>query len=292
MTLRDLWRRGRAWRTDPLLVAFLRTPLGKLARTLYEINLRDRALALAGQAFIALVPLFIVIATWLSAADGAAVGEWIIQHFALEGTSAEAVDLLFGRPPETASGVSIIGLVLLLISVNSFARTLQRTYEVAWALPQHAPRRTPQRLASLLLLFTLFGVVGWVTSVVNDLPVGPLIAIPIQVLVAVPWWILIGYLLLSGRVTWRRLLPGAVISAVAEIGITWAAAIYVPYLIERNAERYGVIGVAIAMISWLVVMAFVLVGAAAVGAWAGGVERDIDSEDRAASGRRDLAYDT
>lgn len=272
MTLRELWQRGRAWRTDPLLLTFLRTPPGRLARTLYEINLRDRALALAGQAFIALVPLVIVLATWLSPQDGAAIGEWLVRRFSLSGTAAQAVDQLFGRPPDETSGISALGLVILLISVNSFARTLQRTFEVAWVLPEQAPRRTPQRLASFALLMVLLIALTWLTAQVRKLPVGGALAVPVQLSLAVPCWTVIVWLILSGRIPWRRLVPGAVLAAVAQILATWSGAIWVPELIERNAQRYGVIGVAIALISWLVVLAFVLVACAATGAWAGGVD--------------------
>jgi membrane protein len=42
--------------------------------------------------------------------------------------------------------------------------------------------------------------------------------------------------------------------------------VYVPHLIEVDAQRYGVIGVAFAIVSWLVIVAYLLVGTAVVGA--------------------------
>lgn len=266
-----LVRRTRDWRTDPLLERFRATPLGNLLDRLLEVQVRDRALGLAGQAFIALVPVVIVLATWLSSTDGAAVGDWLVRHFSLEGSAAEAVDQLFARPPDASSGVSLLGLLILLVSVNSFARLLQRTFELAWRLPQRAPRRTPQRLLSLLVLVALLVGVAVVTGLVGGLPTGRVLSVVAQLAVAIPCWCLVIRLLLSARIEWALLLPGACLAAVAQVLATWAGALWMPILIERNAGRYGVIGVAVALICWLVVLAFLVVGCAVVGAWAAGL---------------------
>ena len=60
----------------------------------------------------------------------------------------------------------------------------------------------------------------------------------------------------------------AVVSAAAQVGTGVAAAIWLPRLIERDASHYGVVGVAVALVSWLVVIAFVTVAGAVAGAWA------------------------
>ena len=281
---RPLVQRLRDWRDEPRLVAFLQTPAGRLVHSLVDLGARDRALTLAGQAFIALVPLVIVLATWLSAEDSRAVGDWVVRHYGLEGSTAAAVDQLFATPPDTTSGISLLGLAIVLVSVNSFARTLQRTYEVAWDLPPRAPRRTPNRLVSLLLLSVLFVAVGWVVGVVRHLPLSTVLVVPAQLAVAVPAWLLVADLLLSRRVAWRLLVPGAALSAVAHVVATWAGAVWVPHLIERNAERYGVVGVAVALISWLVALAFLVVASATTGAWAGHLLAARDERRRRASG--------
>ena len=41
--------------------------------------------------------------------------------------------------------------------------------------------------------------------------------------------------------------------------------LYVPRLLQTEADRYGVIGVAFALVSWLVLVAYLLVGSAVVG---------------------------
>src|SRR5262245_38733280 len=122
------------WREHRLVRRFAATWLGRIVFALLAVRLYDRALTMAGQAFIALVPMLIVVATVVSTNDAQAIGGWLIDRFDLEGSSAEAVEGLFERPPSASGGLTIIGIITLLISASSFARALQRAYEDAWNL--------------------------------------------------------------------------------------------------------------------------------------------------------------
>ncbi|MEV0283086.1 MULTISPECIES: YhjD/YihY/BrkB family envelope integrity protein [unclassified Kribbella] len=234
-----------------------------------QIRLYDRALSIAGKAFIALVPLLIVVATLLSTSDAEAVANWMITRFGLTGTTADTVRSLFSRPPSSSGGLTILSVLTVLISASSFARSIQRTYEVAWDLPARGLRRTVDGIQGAFLLLLALVVLASIASLADDLPGGVLVTLALQTCAAVPGWWLGAWLLLSRRVAWRLLLPGAVVSALAQTTVSAVGARYVPYLIEQNTERYGVIGVAIAIISWLVILALVIVGSAVVGAQLG-----------------------
>jgi membrane protein len=252
----------------PLVERARNSFVGRIVMALLEVRLYERALTLAGQAFIALVPLLIVLATLLSSSDSEAVGDWLIDRFELTGPSAEAVQSLFGRPPSASGSLTIIGMITLLISASSFARAVQRTYEVAWNLPARAPRRVLNGVGGVLVLLALLPLLSLLGGLVNGVG-GRVLALIVQLCLAVPAWWLLARLLLSHRVAWHLLLPGALVSAIGQVMISWAGSIYVPLLIERNTGRYGVIGVAIALISWLVVMAFLIVAMAVIGAQLG-----------------------
>ena len=77
-------------------------------------------------------------------------------------------------------------------------------------------------------------------------------------------WLALQYLLLGGRLPWRRLLPGAVACGVGQQAVTAVSTLWIPRVVEQNAIRYGAIGVSFALLSWLVLISFVLVAAAAV----------------------------
>ncbi|MGH3460236.1 MAG: YhjD/YihY/BrkB family envelope integrity protein [Kribbellaceae bacterium] len=266
----------RQWAEHPLVRRVKDSVAGRIVFALLEIRLYDRALTIAGQAFIALVPLMIVLATLLSSADAAAVADWLISRFDLSGSSADAVQSLFGRPPSASGGLTIISVITVLISASSFARSVQRTYEVAWNLPARGLRKTVDGLSGAALLLLLLVVLAYLASLVSQVPGGRLVSLIGQLAIAIPAWCLVTWLLLSRRVSRRLLLPGAVVSAVAQVVLSWAGSIYVPHLIERNIDRYGVIGVAIALISWLVVAALVIVVSAVIGAQLGALLADRD----------------
>jgi membrane protein len=65
---------------------------------------------------------------------------------------------------------------------------------------------------------------------------------------------------------WHRLVPGALISGVLGALLGVASGVYIPILMTWSAERYGLIGIAFTLQSWLLVFAFVIVIGAVVGA--------------------------
>ena len=119
-----------------------------------------------------------------------------------------------------------------------------------------------------MLLIALI-CLAWIASLADNLPGGLIVSLVAQTAAGIPGWWLGTWLLLTRRVAWRLLLPGAVVSALAQTVVSTAGASYVPHLIERNTERYGVIGVAIAIISWLVILSLMVVASAVVGAQLG-----------------------
>jgi uncharacterized membrane protein len=83
-------------------------------------------------------------------------------------------------------------------------------------------------------------------------------------------WLALQHLFLGGRVAWRRLLPGAITAGVGQQGVAALSTLWIPHVIESNASRYGAIGVSFALLSWLVLISVVLVGAAVVSVELGG----------------------
>ena len=79
-------------------------------------------------------------------------------------------------------------------------------------------------------------------------------------------WLLTPFVLLSRRIPWRALVPTGVLTGIGMTAFGIGSVVYMPRAIEESADRYGSIGIAIALVSWLVGAGFVLVGCAVVGA--------------------------
>ena len=73
------------------------------------------------------------------------------------------------------------------------------------------------------------------------------------------------WVLLSGKIVARWLLPGAVACGILMAIIRPAAEVWLPWALDVSSERYGPIGMAFTYLAWLYVVAFVFIGSAVLG---------------------------
>lgn len=225
---------------------------------------RDRALVLAGQAFIAFIPLLILVSVIASSSAGGALPEQMVTRFHLSGDAADAMRTLFARPPESDGALTVIGAVVLLASLLSFTRALQRTYEAAWGLGPRGVRGTLTGLAGIALLLSQILLLSLLVSLLSGGLGERVGSTVLRAVVGIPFWLALQYVLLSGRVPWRALLPGAVVMGIGQSLISLGSAVWMPHLISTNAARYGTIGVTFALLSWLILICAAIVAGAAV----------------------------
>ena len=73
--------------------------------------------------------------------------------------------------------------------------------------------------------------------------------------------------LLGGGLGWRRLLPTAVFTTIGLLGLGGFSMIFFSSSIVSNDKSYGSIGVVFIILSWLIGVGVVVMGAAVMGAW-------------------------
>lgn len=78
-------------------------------------------------------------------------------------------------------------------------------------------------------------------------------------------WLITPYVLLGRRVPWLRLWPTAVLTGVGMTALGLAGAVWMPHSFATTGGQFGGIGVAFAMLGWLVGGGFVLVVATSGG---------------------------
>jgi membrane protein len=232
---------------------------GLLAR-LISLEILDRSLVIGAQAFGALIPLLIVIAGFGSS-DGTSFADTLIDRFDLTGNTADAVRQTFGGGTG-GTGLTTVGVLLVIGSSLSFTRAVQRTFELTWDLPRRGFRSTGWNLAwvaAFALYLTIFPVVrGWFHGFPYNL---------VSLCGTFAIWLITPYLLLARRVPWRRLVPQAALSAVGMTLLAGGLLIYAPRALETSADEFGAIGIAFTLLTMLWAGGFVLVTAAAVGAY-------------------------
>lgn len=249
-------------RGRPLLaraVALARTCLDRLV----EMQFVDRSVALGSLAFTALVPLLVIASAFLPGTDGLATE--LIRRFHLRGDTAQLVHEVFAQPDAVRQSVSWLGVVLLIAAALSFTRALQRVYEHAWRLETRGLAGTRAGLiwiGGVVVWSTLFAAVrDWLLGLT-----GPVGSLTILLAGNAALWLWSPWILLAGRVDWRALVPSALLTSVAMSAISVGSVIYMPEAIGRSATHYGPIGIAIALVSWLVGIGFALTVSAGVGA--------------------------
>jgi len=237
---------------------------------LVAIQFVDRSVALGSLAFTAIVPLLVIVSAFLPGTTDLA--SELIDRFDLRGETAQLVRDVFAQPDAVRQSISWLGVLLLVAAALSFTRALQRVYEHAWGLEVRGLAGTRAGL------IWIGGIVLWSTVFASarqwllDLS-GPLGSLTILLAGNAALWLWSPWVLLAGRVHWHRLVPTALLTSVAMTAISIGSVIYMPEAISRSATHYGPIGIAIALVSWLVGVGFALTVCAGVGAVFGG-ERD------------------
>ncbi|MGY1622957.1 YhjD/YihY/BrkB family envelope integrity protein [Geodermatophilus sp. SYSU D00965] len=235
------------------------TLLGRSVGSFMALQGIDRATAIAAQAFTALIPL-VLLASGLAPADHRdLVADLLIRKFTLEGSAADAVRELFAHPSAASTGV--FSVVLLVFSGVSLTRRMQRMYQDAWQLPpRRGVRGSLNAAAALAFLLVELSLLLLLRTLVGALPAGWALGGTMSVLGSLLLWTTIPWLLLDRRVSWRRLLPTGALTAACAGVYALATTVYMPRLMSTYSLRYGLFGVTLALIGWLLCIAFIFVG--------------------------------
>jgi membrane protein len=227
---------------------------------LLELEFVDRSLVVGAQAFSALVPLLIVLAS-LGARDGGSFADALIARFDLQGDAATAVRSTFAAPADDST-ITVLGGLVVVYSTLAFTRALQRTFELTWRLPRRGVKGTGWGL----LWIGVFALYWALFPTLDDgLPRG--LRVPVVLAGGFGLWLLTPYLLLARRVPWRLLAPQAALTAGGMTVLSAGSVLYVPRAMESSAGQFGAIGVAFTLLSLLWAAGFVLVTAAGIGAY-------------------------
>lgn len=240
--------------------------LGRLLNEIIRVEFIDRCMLIAAQGLLALIPMLVVLAAFLPDLTSAAIGSFS-QAAGLgqngEGQVERQVD-----PEQVRAQTGLIGIAITLFSATSFARAIQRMYERIWELPHiggvSGTRRCFLWLLGWLVTLQLVGGLRTLLSGVDGL-VGQGTRLALQMLLlSLLWWVT-AWVLLFGRVTWNRLAIGAVLTGCCGVLYNRGSTLVMPAYVDANADQFGTLGVILAVSTWLIGFAAVMVAAAIIG---------------------------
>jgi hypothetical protein len=242
--------------------AFQRTLGGHFLEAFVELRAIDRALALASKLFIAILPLSILITAVLS---GDSFGDDLVARFGLTGSGAEAARELFAAPTQVQAGIGLLGIVILVSSILSFARALERVYLDCWELPPATTGAAGGRLVWLVGCIIMVSLTSTANEAVESAGVGALGWL-LAMVVGGAFFLWTPYVLLGRRIPARRLLPTGILSGAALLVFAVGSDVIMPELVTHNTIRYGLIGFTFSLVTWLFSGAVLVVAAAILGA--------------------------
>ena len=191
----------------------LAVEMGKRA---VEARMLDSALALASRLFVAVIPVALLVSSFLP--GGQTFAERLVTGLQLHGAGRVAAERLFATPDVVRAGMTFATCLVAAWSLMSCGGVLQRTYRSAWrleALGSDSWRRDAGR--RLLWAAGLVVYVG-ATFGLADVSAHGVLAIArdgARVVLALAVFLWSPYVLLGRQVAPRRLLPTAILGAVA-----------------------------------------------------------------------------
>jgi membrane protein len=239
---------------------------GQILGRLVEVRFLDRTVILAAQGFSAILPLFIVVATVSPQPGGDSPGAIMARRLGLTANDVSSLQVAVLPPPSARASIGVLGVVLAVLTATSFARALQRSYELAWRLPRAGLRAAWRTLALVIGLALYVELLFLFGRLVRGIAAATLLEDLVTFAAAWALWTGAGWILLGGRVRLRLLAAGGLLTAVGFAVLRRLSALYLPTLVASNQQQYGLLGVAFTLYSWLSASAFIIVVATVVGA--------------------------
>ena len=270
--------RGKQWyaRARQLFDRVLDTvpPVRRSVDELARIEVVDRSMAIGAQALLALVPVMIVLAAFLPEAVTRAAVDQFQSITGLGEQGGHAVESA-AAATSTASDVEsvrtttgFVGLAITLLSATSFGRAVQRLYEKVWEQPHVGGvaglRRSTGWLFGWLLALQCIAVVGLLGDRLHHPLLVPVFWLVHAALTGGVWWWTMR-MLLAWRVSWSRLLFPAALTGLVVTTYSSGSALVMPAYVRGSAAQFGGLGVVLAVATWLVGFAGVMVVCATLG---------------------------
>lgn len=236
-----------------------------LADRMVSVNIFDTATRLAAQCFLTAVPLLFVFAAYAPPVVRDQLLHSLRSVFGLSGPVDTGIQELMQPPNEDLRQTTgVVGGLMVLISATAVSRAVQRLCKRAWEIPRAGTRIAPWRWVAWLGLW--IGVLLLEGTLHNGFGLGVWLGVPVTLVCQTGLWWWTQHLLLGGRIAWRPLLPGALLTAAALTALTATAQLYMPLTLDRTVAEYGPVGSVFVLLSWLIVVCLVATVSVSTGA--------------------------
>jgi len=216
---------------------------------LNAVDFMNSSFQLSALLLICLFPFLVVI----SAATGRSATHGITIRLGLNAQAAKDLDGLISSGHQAVSGLTVVGGIVLVLFAVAIPGTLQLWYQRLFDVTP-----SPEEKRELLTrLAWLVGHAAYISlEVLVGSQVGPagghvIIFVLELVITTLFWWWSMHFLQL-GSTSWRRLFPGALITAICLTGLSVFSALLFSGSIISDDTRYGPIGVVMVLLEYCI----------------------------------------
>lgn len=231
-----------------------------VVRRFFELELLDRSFGLAAQAFVAMLPLVIVIVSAVFTEGPEAIANSIGDRFGLDDSARGAIRVLFTDGGAKAT-ISWLAVLITVLSAFALSRRLARVYAAIFGVAPLVRSQYWRGIVWVGLQLALFISASVLRDVRRD---NGLVVAAFAVVGLLLLWFLTdvaGLRLLVPAVGRGLIVASAIASSLGRLGITIWAALYMPTSLSDQAAQYGPIGVTFAIFTYILAGVVVYVGA-------------------------------
>jgi membrane protein len=221
---------------------------GRYWSRLTAVDFMNSSFAFASLAVVCGFPFLAVV----SAATNRDVREIIITRMGLNAKAANDVSGLISSPHQAVATLTVLGAIFLLLGAIGMASSLQAWYQRIYDQP---PKSGPLKLLANHIVW----VVGFSVYIAVEIlvlrqarPSGHVLVFAIEFVFAVLFWWWSAYLLLLGRVAWRKLFPLGVATGFCIAGLAVFSSLFFSDSIISSDKSYGAAGIVLVLISYLI----------------------------------------
>jgi membrane protein len=228
---------------------------------LNAIDFINQGMLFAATLLLCFFPFLIV----LDALAGRSAAGSLARHAGLNKQAAADVSQLFASSAATSNAVvGTTSMVFFVLGGIAAATALQQLYERAFGLDPRGMKDILRRLIWLAVLMGTTVLGGWAGPALRHAG-GPVLLGAAALVSFTGFWWLTMWILLAGRVSWRRLFPSACATGLFWLGMEVAFSLFFSNMVIADYKEYGPIGMIFAVMAFLIAIGVVVILGAVVG---------------------------
>jgi len=230
-----------------------------LWKRLNSVDFLNQGMIFAGTLLLCAFPFLIVANSLVGRSAASRLG----RRLGLNRQAASDLGHLFTSSHATVASVTGFAWVFLILSGFAVAASLQGLYQRIFGLDSRTTRDMPRALIWMVLVVAWLYALGLIGPQIRA--AGPAVFAIVGLVAFTCFWWLTMWLLLAGRIPWRRLLPSAIATGVFYLGMDAVFALAFSGMIISNDKKYGPIGIVFSLMSYLIAIGVVVILGAVTG---------------------------